>query len=113
LYCYNHQLRLSVYLSVCLSVQARKGSELEHSYRDYVKTFLDAHSSDSVQLGALLIEPLMLGAGGLRFVDPLFQRVLVQECKARKIPVVFDEVRYCSGDHGNDSIVIFCVYVSH
>lgn len=25
-------------------------------------------------------------------VDPLFQRVLVKECRNRKIPVVFDEV---------------------
>ncbi|KAJ1424044.1 pyridoxal phosphate-dependent transferase [Ochromonadaceae sp. CCMP2298] len=34
----------------------------------------------------------MLGAGGLVFLDPLFQKVLVQECKSRGIPVVFDEV---------------------
>ena len=25
-------------------------------------------------------------------VDPLFQRVLVNECRSRKIPVIFDEV---------------------
>lgn len=25
-------------------------------------------------------------------VDPLFQRVLVEECQRRKIPVIFDEV---------------------
>ena len=25
-------------------------------------------------------------------VDPLFQRVLVKECKRQKIPVIFDEV---------------------
>jgi adenosylmethionine-8-amino-7-oxononanoate aminotransferase len=25
-------------------------------------------------------------------IDPLFQRVLVKECKNRKIPVIFDEV---------------------
>jgi hypothetical protein len=25
-------------------------------------------------------------------IDPLFQRILVSECKSRKIPVIFDEV---------------------
>lgn len=25
-------------------------------------------------------------------VDPLFQRVLVNECRKRKVPVIFDEV---------------------
>jgi dethiobiotin synthetase/adenosylmethionine--8-amino-7-oxononanoate aminotransferase len=32
------------------------------------------------------------GAGGMHMIDPLFQRVLAQECKNRKIPVIFDEV---------------------
>ncbi|CAN0567910.1 unnamed protein product, partial [Ectocarpus sp. 12 AP-2014] len=43
-------------------------------------------------LGSLLLEPLVMGAGGMVFVDPLFQRVLVQECRARGLPVIFDEV---------------------
>lgn len=29
-------------------------------------------------LGSLLLEPIVMGAGGMVFVDPLFQRVLVQ-----------------------------------
>jgi len=28
----------------------------------------------------------------MHMVDPLFQRVLVNECRSRKIPVIFDEV---------------------
>lgn len=32
------------------------------------------------------------GAGGMRIVDPLFHRVLVNECRSRRIPVVYDEV---------------------
>ncbi|KAF6138541.1 hypothetical protein GIB67_037140 [Kingdonia uniflora] len=32
------------------------------------------------------------GAGGMHMIDPLFQRVLVKECRSRKIPVIFDEV---------------------
>lgn len=31
-------------------------------------------------------------AGGMHMVDPLFQRVLVNECQNKKIPVIFDEV---------------------
>lgn len=32
------------------------------------------------------------GAGGMLMIDPLFQRVLVNECRSRNIPVIFDEV---------------------
>ena len=35
---------------------------------------------------------VILGAGGMHMVDPLFQRVLVNECRSKKIPVIFDEV---------------------
>lgn len=31
-------------------------------------------------------------AGGMHMVDPLFQRVLVNECRTRNIPIIFDEV---------------------
>ena len=30
---------------------------------------------------------------GVRFIDPLFQKILVQRCKQLGLPVVFDEVR--------------------
>lgn len=45
-----------------------------------------------IELGALVIEPVMLGAGGMKVVDPAFQRSLVHQCRLRGIPVVFDEV---------------------
>ncbi|KAF5456290.1 hypothetical protein F2P56_025788 [Juglans regia] len=32
------------------------------------------------------------GAGGMHMVDPLFQRVLANECRLKRIPVIFDEV---------------------
>lgn len=44
------------------------------------------------RIGALLIEPVLIGAGGMVLVDPLFQAVLVRACKARGIPVVYDEI---------------------
>lgn len=43
-------------------------------------------------LGAVLIEPVIHGAGGMVFVDPLFQKILIQEAKTRGVPIIFDEV---------------------
>ena len=60
-----------------------------------MKAFLDKAAADGDKIGAFLLEPLMLGAGGLKFIDPLFQSVAVRECKSRGMPVVYDEV---SGD---------------
>jgi dethiobiotin synthetase/adenosylmethionine--8-amino-7-oxononanoate aminotransferase len=34
------------------------------------------------QFGALVMEPTCLGAGGMVFVDPLFQACLVEVCRA-------------------------------
>lgn len=34
------------------------------------------------KFGALVLEPLVMGAGGMIFVDPLFQRVLIETCRA-------------------------------
>lgn len=38
---------------------------------------------DGSILGSLLLEPLVMGAGGMILVDPLFQRVLVQVNRER------------------------------
>jgi bifunctional dethiobiotin synthetase / adenosylmethionine---8-amino-7-oxononanoate aminotransferase len=42
--------------------------------------------------GALLLEPVLQGSGGMRLIDPAFQRALVRVCRQKNIPVVFDEV---------------------
>lgn len=44
------------------------------------------------RLGALILEPVMQGAGGMRVIDPVWQSLLVKVCKQRKIPVIYDEV---------------------
>jgi dethiobiotin synthetase/adenosylmethionine--8-amino-7-oxononanoate aminotransferase len=36
--------------------------------------------------------PVIHGAGGMEVIDPLFQRVLINICKQRGIPVILDEV---------------------
>lgn len=68
------------------------GSDLEKKYRKFITAYLDDCEAKGLRLGAVLLEPLMLGAGGLKFIDPLYQRVVVQECRGRGIPIVFDEV---------------------
>jgi hypothetical protein len=39
-----------------------------------------------------VMEAVMHGAGGMDLIDPLFQHVLASSAKARKVPVVMDEV---------------------
>ncbi|GJQ12326.1 hypothetical protein GpartN1_g4117.t1 [Galdieria partita] len=66
----------------------RDESEIGIIYQRYVNKILDS----SRNIASLIIEPLIQGAGGMRLIDPCFQRVLVQEAKRRGIPVIFDEV---------------------
>lgn len=72
------------------NVSLRLQSHLATAYRTFISRSLD-HLLKEQELSALLLEPLMLGAGSLRFVDPLYQKVLVQECRSRGLPIVFDE----------------------
>ncbi|KAG7538494.1 Aminotransferase class-III [Arabidopsis suecica] len=74
--------------------KSRDASTLARIYSAYVSEHLQEYSGvrQSAYVGALIIEPVIHGAGGMHMVDPLFQRVLVNECRNRKIPVIFDEV---------------------
>ena len=89
-------------LNAAYDVERRLGTALAQVYRDFIK-----HSLDDIktEIAALVLEPLVMGAGGMIFVDPLFQRVLIGEVRSRSphvesstdgrwsgIPVVFDEV---------------------
>ncbi|KAH0268668.1 PLP-dependent transferase, partial [Aureobasidium melanogenum] len=80
-------------------------------YESYIKTSLEALTAEGKKFGALIMEPVILGAGGMLFSDPLFQHMLVKvareqcpelygkpeatsesELTWKGIPVVFDEV---------------------
>ena len=72
-------------------------------YRNYIRRVLDnLHKQGGPPIAALVLEPLVLGAGGMIFVDPLFQRVLVDVVRGQPsdpsvsgwsgMPVIFDEV---------------------
>ncbi|CCI42483.1 unnamed protein product [Albugo candida] len=60
------------------------------TYRDYVRKILD--DIDRWCIGAAVLEPILLGSGGMILVDPLFQRVIVEVCREYRIPVIYDEV---------------------
>ncbi|MFS7918184.1 putative dethiobiotin synthase, Adenosylmethionine--8-amino-7-oxononanoate transaminase [Helianthus anomalus] len=74
--------------------RSRDDSKLASIYSTYISQELlpSSGSRKFSYAGALIIEPVIQGAGGMLMVDPLFQRILVKECKNRKIPVIFDEV---------------------
>lgn len=76
-------------------LKSRDKSNLAGLYSLYVSQQLSQYSTLSEtnkQIGALIMEPIIQGAGGMHMVDPLFQRMLVNECRHCRIPVIFDEV---------------------
>lgn len=96
-------------ISAAYDVSARLQTPLAETYRKHIQEELKRLASNGHAFGALLIEPLVLGAGGMLFVDPLFQRVLVDVVRASSnffntnstgssssdwhgLPIIFDEV---------------------
>ncbi|KAJ4709362.1 Bifunctional dethiobiotin synthetase/7,8-diamino-pelargonic acid aminotransferase, mitochondrial [Melia azedarach] len=72
----------------------RDNSDIASIYSSYIsqKILQNSGLRGSDHIGALIMEPVIHAAGGMHMVDPLFQRILVNECRNRKIPVIFDEV---------------------
>ncbi|KAK4257669.1 hypothetical protein QN277_007230 [Acacia crassicarpa] len=70
--------------------EGRDKSELAQVYSSYISELFSRNRG--LCIGALIMEPVIQAAGGMHMVDPLFQRVLVNECRKRKVPVIFDEV---------------------
>ncbi|KAJ2998011.1 hypothetical protein NUW58_g461 [Xylaria curta] len=85
----------------------------EHSfYEAYILSTLRKHLDEGRKFGALILEPVVLGAGGMVLIDPLFQQTLVQVVRQNAslfgsnkqpdsakhdkewwgLPVIFDEV---------------------
>lgn len=62
-----------------LFADARMASELAEHYEAQILGAMERHeAATGAALAACLIEPVMQGAGGMLFVDPLFQKVLVR-----------------------------------
>ena len=89
-------------LSWIYDVDNRLNTPLARAYALHISRTLETlDGSGGIKLAALILEPLVMGAGGMIFVDPLFQRVLVDTIRGRRsgtssqwsgLPVIFDEV---------------------
>lgn len=83
-------------------MSTRVQTPLAQTYATYIRRTLDGlQRQGRSKLAALVLEPLLMGAGGMIFVDPLFQRVLVDVARGKDhppdsdwsgMPVIFDEV---------------------
>nr|XP_019042998.1 dethiobiotin synthase [Kwoniella bestiolae CBS 10118]OCF21928.1 dethiobiotin synthase [Kwoniella bestiolae CBS 10118] len=90
------------------SVESRLNTPLADYYRSHIRANLEKAVKEGKKFGALIMEPTCLGAGGMIFVDPLFQTCLVEVVRAkdlqevrggwrekrkwRGVPVIYDEV---------------------
>ena len=65
-----------------VEARLRSNDPLVEFYRRSIRDQLEQLTvQQQRKFGALVLEPLVMGAGGMVFVDPLFQRILVDTCR--------------------------------
>ncbi|KAJ5739132.1 hypothetical protein N7533_011916 [Penicillium manginii] len=98
-------------LGSVFDLEKRLSSEAAERYKTYIhSTIKDLVERHGMKFGALILEPVILGAGGMLFCDPLFQRCLTDVVRDHPelfspnasspksapswsgLPVIFDEV---------------------
>ncbi|KAL0937768.1 bifunctional dethiobiotin synthetase adenosylmethionine-8-amino-7-oxononanoate aminotransferase [Colletotrichum truncatum] len=98
-------------LSEVFDVVGRERAQEQRAYEKYILKVLAGLHEQGRKFGALVMEPVVLGAGGMIMADPLFQRTLVKVVREHPemfetsrsteqtdpnawsgLPVVFDEV---------------------
>ncbi len=76
-----------------LDVEQRLFSDLYTHYYDQIdKEWLNYENTENKIIGSVVIEPVLLGAGGMKFIDPLWQRALIDLARSKHVPIIFDEV---------------------
>jgi adenosylmethionine-8-amino-7-oxononanoate aminotransferase len=62
---------------------------VDEAYAEELRQLIESHSGE---LAAVIVEPVAQGAGGMRFHDPGYLRVLREACDAHNVLLVFDEI---------------------